>query len=767
MKTLKNISAIVIISCLILGLPVSAGEGGNSQLIQNTFHDSQVQQYYFINCGEECEAVFEQMGMFMGQGISAPAETDDEQEEDDLTDMETGEDGFENENSQTEEEPSEDNLSSEEDSNVNEESDNQTVDEIPSDDDPSDEAGNSGAETEISDEESESPPQESEENEQENSVVVGYHDLRINEFMPDPESGADELVEIYNTLETAVDLTGWVVEEGGGKQTDLSGEIVAGGYVVVERKYLNNSGDILFLRDAEGTMIDQVTYGNWDDGIIEDNIPAPKKGNTIILHQGEYKETIISSFGEMNVYTAKQDSSDANQESDNNDQETTDPVDNLQEDEVIENNQEAEEQDGVEDDLSDPEEEIQADEDQQTVNYDYSDEIAISELLPNPEGSDDSEWIELHNTGETTVNLKGWSLDDGEGGSSPFTVEEDLFIEAGQYLIIDRAMSGLALNNSGDAVRLMDPDGVIVSEYTYVTCHEGKSWAWINSEWIETMDITPGAENIVSVQTAEFLDEASDNPEDYDESTYLTVNLQEARNLPLQSKIVTQGQVSVLPGVLGKQIMYVSGSGMQVYFSKALWPELSLGDRISLKGSLSESRGERRILIKETQDIEKISGGELSPPLEISLTQVGEEYEGNLVKVKGEIIEKNGSKLYLLSGSEEAVLKIKKGTEINLASFENGDEIEAVGIVSQYDENYFVLPRRQEDLVNITKQNLPVVGDLAENETIASEPIKLQARWVLAVLAVGLLFVNAIYAYKNREKLFTLLKLKLNSANSD
>ncbi len=750
MKTLKNISAIVIISCLILGLPVSAGEGGNSQLIQNTFHDSQVQQYYFINCGEECEAVFEQMGMFMGQGISAPAETDDEQEEENLTDLEIGENPFENENSQTEEEPSEDNLPSEEDDNLNQ--------------------GNEEQDNSES-EESESPPQEPEEleeNEPENSVVVGYHDLRINEFMPDPESGADELVEIYNTLETAVDLTGWVVEEGGGKQTDLSGEIVAGGYVVVERKYLNNSGDILFLRDAEGTMIDQVTYGNWDDGIIEDNIPAPKKGNTIILHQGEYKETIISSFGEMNVYTAKQDSSDANQESDNNDQETTDPVDNLQEDEVIENNQDAEEQDGAEDDLPGVEqEEEEVNNDQQTVNYDYSDEIAISELLPNPEGSDDSEWIELHNMGETTVNLKGWSLDDGEGGSSPFTVEEDLFIEAGQYLIIDRAMSGLALNNSGDALRLMDPDGVIVSEYTYVTCHEGKSWAWINSEWIETMDITPGAENIVSVQTAEFLDEASDNPEDYDESTYLTVNLQEARNLPLQSKIVTQGQVSVLPGVLGKQIMYVSGSGMQVYFSKALWPELSLGDRISLKGSLSESRGERRILIKETQDIEKISGGELSPPLEISLTQVGEEYEGNLVKVKGEIIEKNGSKLYLLSGSEEAVLKIKKGTEINLASFENGDEIEAVGIVSQYDENYFVLPRRQEDLVNITKQNLPVVGDLAENETIASEPIKLQARWVLAVLAVGLLFVNAIYAYKNREKLFTLLKLKLNSADSD
>jgi hypothetical protein len=106
--------------------------------------------------------------------------------------------------------------------------------------------------------------------------------------------------------------------------------------------------------------------------------------------------------------------------------------------------------------------------------------VVINELLPDPDGADDGkEWIELHNTGSTAVNLQGWRI---ESGTSSYAVrhtfESSLLLPAGGYLLVggasvagaDVVATGLALGNASsttDAVRIVRGDGTVIDTVLY------------------------------------------------------------------------------------------------------------------------------------------------------------------------------------------------------------------------------------------------------------------------------------------------------------
>ncbi|MBT5016140.1 lamin tail domain-containing protein [Candidatus Peregrinibacteria bacterium] len=123
------------------------------------------------------------------------------------------------------------------------------------------------------------------------------------------------------------------------------------------------------------------------------------------------------------------------------------------------------------------EEEIEGD----LANGDLSENIILSEIMPNPEGTDtDTEWIEIYNTSTTDINLGNWSLDDAEGGSAPFVFPANTVVEAQDFLVIYRNESGLALNNDTDSVRLFDFEENLQDSATYEgSAPEGQSYARI------------------------------------------------------------------------------------------------------------------------------------------------------------------------------------------------------------------------------------------------------------------------------------------------
>lgn len=119
-----------------------------------------------------------------------------------------------------------------------------------------------------------------------NTFTAGvWADPVINEFYSNPATGEIEWIELFNNQPSVLSLSGYTIEDGTGLQKNLDDySIPANGYLILAKGIdfsftLNNAGDIIILRN-HGISNDQVTYGNWNDGNIVDNAPAPALGQS-------------------------------------------------------------------------------------------------------------------------------------------------------------------------------------------------------------------------------------------------------------------------------------------------------------------------------------------------------------------------------------------------------------------------------------------------------------------------------------------------------
>jgi len=139
--------------------------------------------------------------------------------------------------------------------------------------------------------------------------------------------------------------------------------------------------------------------------------------------------------------------------------------------------------------------------------------IFISEFLPNPEGADETEFIEIFSNHDKPVNLAGWQLDDAEGGSKPYTIPE-VIIKPGQYLAFFRTDTKIALNNSTDSVRLIAPDGTLVDYADYEKTQEGTSFVLDEQfNWQQSTTPTPGEINVLDEIEEEPAESEAEKPE--------------------------------------------------------------------------------------------------------------------------------------------------------------------------------------------------------------------------------------------------------------
>ncbi len=131
------------------------------------------------------------------------------------------------------------------------------------------------------------------------------------------------------------------------------------------------------------------------------------------------------------------------------------------------------------------------------IEPDFSDRVVLSEILPDPVGSDkDGEWIEIYNSGDKKVNLKGWMLDDKtDSGAKPYVFAEDTFVELKSFLVVPRSKSRIVLPNSGGEVNLLWYNGKNLSKAVYGAAKEGRSYALIKGAWQWTETPSAGKEN--------------------------------------------------------------------------------------------------------------------------------------------------------------------------------------------------------------------------------------------------------------------------------
>ncbi|MBU1039129.1 lamin tail domain-containing protein [Patescibacteria group bacterium] len=282
----------------------------------------------------------------------------------------------------------------------------------------------------------------------------------INELVSDPTEGSDEWVEIYNRTNRTIDLSLFSLSDGGNSKTYLSGSLGTNDssrfYVIRSPKgNLNNSGDTLLLRYQE-TIIDQISYGAWDDGNITNNAPAIIKPYSLgRLPDGLDSDNDKSDFIKM------------------------EPSYGLPNKPLL----------------------IELGNNETTLEPSKN-TVQFNELYPNPPLDDLTEFIELFNPTDQSINLDNWLLEDN---IFSYTINQQslvsTIIKSQDFLLLPRTTTGLILDNIGtEKITLTSPDKLIKISVSYQgPAKEGASYARQNDgSWIWTTKPTPGQTNIIN-----------------------------------------------------------------------------------------------------------------------------------------------------------------------------------------------------------------------------------------------------------------------------
>ena len=218
--------------------------------------------------------------------------------------------------------------------------------------------------------------------------------------------------------------------------------------------------------------------------------------------------------------------------------------------------------------------------------------VVINEISPSPiEGV---EFIELHNLDQFEIDLTGWQLDDRQsGGSQPFVIPDT--IPAGGFLVIGASRSKLALNNDGDDVNLINPEGTVIDSTHYGSAQPGRSWARFRSAW-----------QWVSLPTPNLVNQIDLSEQPTTSSTVLTPSVADFANLSSQTVVQLTGQVVATPGTFSAHSwLLADGTGVaEIYLDHGSFAPLSIGTWVSVTG--------RRSAISRPRLL--IDRGETDPP---------------------------------------------------------------------------------------------------------------------------------------------------------
>lgn len=470
--------------------------------------------------------------------------------------------------------------------------------------------------------------------------------IHLSEVLPNPSTteSQDEFIEIYSTDTEAVDLTGWEVRDAAGTTYTLTGTVSAGRYFAWYRAdtkiSLNNTGDSVTLLQPDGKEVETITY---TDSAADDSSYA-------LNSSGQWTWSETPTPFTANQFTTSSNSDNSNSSTDSSDESG---------------------------DTSNP-------------GYEYSQDVVLSELLPDPEGSDATdEWIELANQGET-VNLYGWKLTDG---SSDYEFP-DQTLASGFYLQVLVTDSGISLNNSGETIQLLDPDGAVISEVTYDSASTGESYASLNGSWQWTTTLTPGSSNAIT--TADGDDQPSDDADqsNSEESTSTGTTISSVRQMAAGTEVTFSGTVLVLPDTYSSTYFYVQDetAGIQIASSSQAFPSLNVGDVVTVTGNTSSSNGEAKINVTDSNHIVVTSHVDTIAPYVVTALESAQ--AGRLVSLNSSVTEKSGSTITL----EDGTAYIKRGTEISTSTITVGETYQWVGVVIATDDGVQLWPRSSTDI---------------------------------------------------------------------
>jgi hypothetical protein len=275
-------------------------------------------------------------------------------------------------------------------------------------------------------------------------------------------------------------------------------------------------------------------------------------------------------------------------------------------------------------------------------------------------------------------------------------------IQPGGFLVFEQSATGVGLNDDGDTVRLLRPDGVTADEWAYRPAPPaGVSVARLPDGGLWRADgvPSPGAANqvltLLAVQTP--------NPNVYPIGQF--------RAWPDGAWINLDARVSVLPGTFSPRTIHLQDdtAGVTVYLGRNDWPPLVLGQRVAVLGYLRRRSGELQLYLRNAWHIHPGPAEEALPPSPwlVHTGQVGESTEGALVQVTGRVMRLEASALWLDDGSGPARVFFAAATGLPRPPAALGDSFTITGAVVEFTtsgalaRNYRLQPRSAADVVLI------------------------------------------------------------------
>ena len=139
--------------------------------------------------------------------------------------------------------------------------------------------------------------------------------------------------------------------------------------------------------------------------------------------------------------------------------------------------------------------------------------LIISEFVPNPKGNDTAfEWIELKNISEKDINMQDWTI---EGRSKKYTFKNQI-LEAGEFFILERSVSKIAIPNKNSWLILKNPKEKIMQNISYNEVFESASYAINEKEDFQWTSVkSPRRENVFFPVEEKSKDSDSDGLSDF------------------------------------------------------------------------------------------------------------------------------------------------------------------------------------------------------------------------------------------------------------
>lgn len=230
-------------------------------------------------------------------------------------------------------------------------------------------------------------------------------------------------------------------------------------------------------------------------------------------------------------------------------------------------------------------------------------------------------------------------------------------------------------------------------------------------------------------------------------SAFRSIALHDIDVLSDNANIITEGVVLVEPGVLGAQIFYIGNPGVEVYMHSKDFPVLKTGDLVRVTGVISTPHDMHRIKVKSQSDIVVLEPAKSEPvPVPLSAIDIEDEYVGDVVEMRGEVVSKKSNMLVVESDDGSVQVVAKKSADITLEPTV-GDVVSVAGILSKSASGYRLLPRYDSDVA--------VVGHVEAQpvETIhAKQPLVGGMQPLFPAFAGGIVGLALSYLYQTTQK---------------